>query len=377
MTMKTLFKNLMALCTDESKFFYRDYESSLGMKYRVFSYNYASYNDWLLPDAMECRGIMFEMSQAGKPLRIASRPMEKFFNLNETPFTMNLDLSKVEYMMTKADGSLVSTYIDKDRVRFKSKSSIHSEQAVFASAMLESLEHQDLRDALYELAMNGYTANFEYVSPANRVVLQYEAKQLILLNVRDNDTGEYVPYDNLMTDGVLRRYLVEAFEVPEGDFVTDIRGREGIEGFVMVMEDGLRFKLKTEWYCALHHTKDSITNNERLFEVVVANGADDLRGMFSTDAFAIEKVEIFETVYRNYLALALTQCQSFYASHRGKSRKEYAGLAQVETKAAGLEMLFGVIMKMYEGTMDVDTLMDSIAKMFLKNSKRYIPKKYL
>ncbi|WP_333997418.1 RNA ligase, partial [Pseudomonas aeruginosa] len=68
------------------KFFYKDFTSPFGTQFRIFSYNFASYTDWCLDDALECRGIMFEIDENG-PVRIASRPMEKFFNLNETPFT--------------------------------------------------------------------------------------------------------------------------------------------------------------------------------------------------------------------------------------------------------------------------------------------------
>ncbi|MFT2622132.1 RNA ligase, T4 RnlA family, partial [Escherichia coli] len=77
-------------------------------------------------------------------------------------------------------------------IRFKSKTSIKSEQAVEASAMLASIEHLDLAEALIDLAKDGFTANFEYCSPQNRIVLSYPKKMLVLLNVRENDTGEYV-----------------------------------------------------------------------------------------------------------------------------------------------------------------------------------------
>ncbi len=60
--MQELFNNLMELCKDsQRKFFYSDDVSASRRTYRIFSYNYASYSDWLLPDALECRGIMFEM----------------------------------------------------------------------------------------------------------------------------------------------------------------------------------------------------------------------------------------------------------------------------------------------------------------------------
>lgn len=374
--MNKLFNELMALCDDETRFFYRDDTSSRGVQYRTFSYHYASYSDWLLPSALECRGIMFEMER-GAPVRIASRPMEKFFNLNETPFTMNLDFYKIKYMLAKEDGSLVSTYIENNIIRLKSKTSIKSEQAVAASGMLVSLEHLDLAEVLTDLALQGYTANFEYCSPQNRIVLPYHEKMLILLNVRNNDSGEYIPHEELMKDPILRKYLVEAFEVPNGDFVKDIRAQEQIEGYVMVMEDGLRFKLKTEWYTALHHTKDSIINNDRLFECIVNNAADDLRGMFDTDPLALDKINKFETEYLNYLRGALKLCQEFYTEHRGKDRKSYAANAQAETNLAKLPQIFGIIMKMYSGDLSDDQLITKLNDSFLKNSKSFVPTEFI
>ena len=367
----------MALCDDETRFFYRDTTSSLGYKYRVFSYHYASYSDWLLPSALECRGIMFELDEDQNPVRIASRPMEKFFNLNETPFTMNLDLSKAQYMMTKEDGSLVSSYVEDDRVRLKSKTSINSEQAVEASSMLADIDNEALANRLIELGNDGFTANFEYCSPTNRIVLNYAEKSLILLNVRDNETGEYIQHEDLMKDSVLRPYLVEVFEVPEGDFVSEIRAKEQIEGYVFVMEDGLRFKLKTEWYTALHHTKDSIINNDRLFECIVNNASDDLRGMFESDPVAMDKITQFESAYLNYLHKALDLVRSFYNENRGRDRKYYALHGQTVAADAGLPFMFSTMMKMYAGSMDDDSLLDSINSVFLKNTKQFTPSAYI
>ena len=208
--MQELFNNLMELCKDsQRKFFYSDDVSASGRTYRIFSYNYASYSDWLLPDALECRGIMFEMD-GEKPVRIASRPMEKFFNLNENPFTMNIDLNDVDYILTKEDGSLVSTYLDGDEILFKSKGSIKSEQALMANGILMNINHHRLRDRLKELAEDGFTANFEFVAPTNRIVLAYQEMKIILLNVRENETGEYISYDDIYKDAILRPYLVES-----------------------------------------------------------------------------------------------------------------------------------------------------------------------
>lgn len=371
-----LYNNLMALTAiDKAKFFYSDVKSPLGTRYRIFSYNYASYNDWLLEDALECRGIMFEMGEHG-PVRIASRPMEKFFNLNENPFTMSLELSEVKYLLAKEDGSLISTFIDSGNLRFKSKGSISSEQAAAANSIVMDIDHKDFADRLFELAEAGFTANLEYVSPTNRIVLPYQTKKLVLLNVRDNDTGEYIDYEDLYKDAALRNYLVDQFEVPEDDWVQSVRDAEGIEGYIAVMENGLRFKLKSNWYVALHNTKDSISTPEKLFNVIVNNAVDDLKGLFIDDPYSLTKIEAFEESYLNYLSKAIDLCNTVYQDLRGKDRKVYAIESQARTKAKGLGFLFTVIMNMYQGEMTPDELVRQLNTLFSKNYKNFIPLGY-
>ena len=90
--MKELFDNLMALQdpNDISKFFYKDVVTQPGTKCRIFSYNYAAYSDWLLPGALESRGIMFELDANNQPVRVMARPMEKFFNFHNRQLTKTI-----------------------------------------------------------------------------------------------------------------------------------------------------------------------------------------------------------------------------------------------------------------------------------------------
>ncbi|UPW39427.1 putative RNA ligase 1 and tail fiber attachment catalyst [Escherichia phage vB_EcoM_ESCO47] len=374
--MEKLYNNLMALCEGSSdrKFFYADDVSPIGKKYRIFSYNFASYSDWLLPDALECRGIMFELD-GETPVRIASRPMEKFFNLNENPLTMYDNLDGVEYLMAKEDGTLVSTYLDGETVRFKSKGSIKSEQAVAATGILLDIDHRELAERLLELTKDGFTANFEYVAPTNKIVLAYQEKKLILLNIRENDTGEYVRYDDIYLDPVFRKYLVERYEVPEGDWVQSVKSATDIEGYVAVMEDGSHFKIKTDWYVALHTTRDSISNPEKLF-LAIANGAsDDLKAMYADDAYSFEKIEKFEKAYLDFLDRSFYICIDAYDKNKGKDRKMYAIEAQAICKGTNQPWLFGVIMNLYQGG-SKEVIMSSLETVFIKNHKNFIPEGY-
>lgn len=375
--MNELFKQLMDLCDpqDMSKFFYRDFQTLMGTQARVFSYNYASYSDWIKPGALECRGIMFEIDEEGNPVRVMTRPMEKFFNLNENPLSMNLDLSQVVYGMDKADGSLVSTFVDKDILFMKSKTSVSSDQAVAATSMLNDIVNEDLRKRAIELAKSGFTLNFEFVSPTNRIVLPYSEKALILLNVRENDTGEYVSYNDLYKDPVLRKYLVSVTKgnITDKD-VQDIREMEGVEGFVFEMADHTKFKLKTDWYVALHRTKDSITKNSALFEAVVQGGSDDLRSMFESDSWALAKIAAFESIYLNYLRESISRLNDTYDSLKGTDRRTFATTAQAKFK--DVPYLFSVLMKAYDKGIDQTTLVDRLGEVFIKNYKLFIPKEY-
>lgn len=374
--MQKLFNELMAVTErDKTKFFFKDFKSALDTDFRVFSYHLASYTDWLEPSALECRGIMFEMD-GDKPVRIASRPMEKFFNLNECPFTIGLDLTKVVLAMAKEDGSLISSYIDKGRLGMKSKTSVYSQQAAEALQWISAPSNDAFKERVTELAKNGFTCNFEYVAPTNRIVLDYQDRNLILLNVRENDTGEYVPYTELFKDGVLRPYLVRGydFDTSNEDFIEEIRAQEGIEGFIFELESGQKFKLKTKWYSALHHTKDSINNNQRLFEVIIAGGSDDIKAMFFGDDYAIRKIETFEDIYRDYLTESLAELESLYAVIAGKDRKDYAVTAQTVLKSK--PGLFGIIMMAFGNGIDYDKVVERISSVFMKEHKTLVPAEY-
>lgn len=374
--MQKLFNELMAVTErDKTKFFFKDFKSALDTDFRVFSYHLASYTDWLEPSALECRGIMFEMD-GGKPVRIASRPMEKFFNLNECPFTIGLDLTKVVLAMAKEDGSLISSYVDKGRLGMKSKTSVYSQQAAEALQWISAPSNDAFKERVLELAKNGFTCNLEYVAPTNRIVLDYQDRNLILLNVRENDTGEYVPYTELFKDGILRPYLVRGydFDTSNEDFIEEIRAQEGIEGFIFELESGQKFKLKTKWYSALHHTKDSINNNQRLFEVIIAGGSDDIKAMFFGDDYAIRKIETFEDIYRGYLTESLAELESLYAVIAGKDRKDYAVTAQTVLKSK--PGLFGIIMMAFGNGIDYDKIVERISSVFMKEYKTLVPAEY-
>ena len=238
----SLYDNLNKLVQTNEAFFKSEFVVD-GLLYQIFNYRLASYTDFLLPSALECRGVMFCVDNDNETINLVSLPMAKCFNLLENPFTTDLDLSTIESIEVKSDGSLISTYRHKGQLKLKSKGSLSSEQAIDAMQWLDS--NPEYKQALYDAAINGYTVNLEWCSLKNRIVLSYDKPQLIMLNVRDNVTGVSYYVNDLEKLATVIDHNKTSFNTPvdtdiedKQQFVLDIPEMQGnIEGFIIRLID--------------------------------------------------------------------------------------------------------------------------------------------
>lgn len=349
-----LWDDLMSLVQANEAFYFAD--QYVGeQKYRIFNYRLASYSNWLIPGALECRGVMFRIEgddYDAVPIRLASLPMEKFFNLYENPFTENLDLTQVYMIEDKADGSLISTYLDdNDNLLLKTKGSLASDQAMSAMAWLEMM--QPLKAELLEFANADRTVNMEWVAPNNRIVLGYEVAELRVLNIRHNLTGEYLDKKTIenLSVGAYPNILAQWTSQTEVDdpvsFVASIPDMVGIEGYVVrLAPSGQRVKIKTTWYLALHRTKDNINSPRRLFEAVLEETTDDMRTLFHDDPLAIQTIQEMEDFVAEKYNHMVDTVERFYERNKHLSRKDYAILGQKEFAGT---FYFGLAMSRYIG----------------------------
>jgi len=394
-----LYNSLMALVTERELFYTKDHELD-GVGYRVFSYHMGSYTDFIQPNALECRGIMFRMKSFGsdEPEALVSMPFQKFFNLGENPMAMNLDFSKVIGFEEKADGSMISTYIhvtDKydggaGELRLKSKTALGSLMANDAMAYINSEEHADLHAALEHLEYLGNTVIMEWCDPKpeSRIVLFYEQPQLRVFGVRNRATGEIIDFRsndadklgdigiNLEGEGdrssleIIRRYAVETYTPDDAEkFANDSYAEKGIEGYIMVFEDGFRVKLKTDWYCTQHRLKDSVTNAVALFCSVVSGSSDDLKGIFHDNPGAVNIIEEMEAfaipLYKHFVHVV----ENYHAENKHKDRKTYAIEGQKELTS----QQFHVAMSLYLGKeIDYSETLTKYAKMYVNEYNGHI-----
>lgn len=355
-----LYEQLMTLVDTNEAFYFAD-RTLDNETYRLFNYRLASYTNFLLPGALECRGIMFNITLAQMNIvHLVSMPMEKFFNVNENPSTMGLDFNTVTDVELKADGSLISTYMHNGGLRLKTKGSIESDQCIAAMNYLNKAENAQYKIALTDLTKMGYTANAEWCAPDNRIVLGYMMPQLTVLNVRRNSDGEYVDLFSTSALGnpkwdILRHNHVDKFDIDidMSEFVESIPGMVDIEGYVITLESGQRVKVKTEWYLVQHRAKDSINSDRRLYEAVLAEATDDLRSMFHYDELICKRIGEMEDFVGEHYNHLVDTVERFYERNKdiasdqdeGEARKQYAILGQKELD----KMFFGLAMSKYLG----------------------------
>jgi T4 RnlA family RNA ligase len=334
------YKDLMTLVVKNDSFYFKDFTLEDKI-YRVFNYHLASWSLFLEPGALNCRGIMFDVTNEND-IKLVSLPPEKFFNYEEG----GVDHTKCSLgdKMVKMDGSLISTYLHNGELYLKSKGSLFSEQANDAMKMLAGLP--EFKEELKQLALMGYTVNLEYTSPKNRIVVSYADEQLTILSARSHLDGKNLFATSLknmlerlgdfdcMVDRMVDFEDLRQERIEQLKFMDEIRQETFGEGYVIefIREDQSSYlaKAKNLRYVALHHTKDSVNSAKRLFEVVIGEGTDDLRAMFADDQYVLDQIDEMEKRVQPIFNRLIKTVENFYEQNKNLERKDYAMKAQKE-----------------------------------------------
>lgn len=320
-----MYNHLLKLTEMEnSPFYFTDHLHKDGYTYRIFNYRLATWEEFELPYTKWCRGTMYRMES--KPV-LVSRPLEKFHNWHEGN-NSDLDLNDIKEIHDKHDGSLIRTYLDyNDNICVASKGALYSDQAIAAQKLVDEWRDID-KEILKIKLLEGWTRCYEYVAPANRIVLDYQEESLIWLADIHNNSGHTTnSVITLVSDDVIKSRKFDS----KKDFVESVPDMsEDIEGYVVTMNNGYKFKVKTNKYCRLHKMIDSVKNKKTLFDIVLNEEADDLISAFYQDTEIVKEIREMEDLvipaYRNYLLKA----SEFHNVYGWLSQKEYAIKAKHE-----------------------------------------------
>lgn len=271
--------------------------------YQVLDYVYAGPDTFDNPYALECRGIKFD--DYGK---IIARPFHKFFNLGEKPASSMeaLDWSASIDVMDKLDGSMIHPALIDGKLWLMTRKGI-------TDTALQAMEEADYDENVMIAYINmGYTPIYEYVSPNNRIVLDYAKPELVMIGLRETISGGYAP---------LQKDRSQRIGDPKS-FVDMARNLKGKEGFVLAWENGHRVKIKADDYVQLHRNIDLAGSEKRVLEVIFDNSMDDLLPMLD-DA----RKELL-TAYADKVTDAISRAELIVSSwvhgHQELSQKEFA-----------------------------------------------------
>lgn len=228
--------------------------------------------------AHELRGLTFVFNTNGSLYKYFLL-MDKFFNLNQhecSTYSLLKD-QPIKNITYKEDGSITSfIQLPNGKVVGRSKASFESYQA--SEACLIYSENKSISKLVDWCFNNDLIAIFEYVSPKNRVVLQYTKTELVLIKVRNNSTGEYFDIENIPASILEGVSIVEYFDnLTLEDLIAKCETDIGYEGFVVTFQNNKMIKLKLLDYCAKHnlHTED-LHREDAIIYLIVENQIDDI-----------------------------------------------------------------------------------------------------
>lgn len=178
----------------------------------------------------------------------------------------------------KKDGSMIILGVYKDELITSTTSSINNVISNYALSYFNSLDNKDaIKDYLVE---QNSCFVFEYVSPVNRVVVDYDSEDFVLLAQISKETCTEVEIENDF--GFARP---EVFQYTYEELQNIQKNAINFEGFVVRNDYGRLIKFKTNWWYELHGLttmffSDFLSKNNVL-EILKAYLNDELDELYS------------------------------------------------------------------------------------------------
>ncbi|UUV46239.1 RNA ligase [Bacillus phage vB_BanS-Thrax2] len=138
-------------------------------------------------ETMTARGLILDLTEAKDNgiIYVLAKPFDKFFNYGEyLEYQEDIDFTRPPMVMEKMDGSLGISYFFNDEIRFATRGSFISDQAIEATKIWKEkyADHEGFDWELY--ADTPVTYLVEIIYPSNRIVVNYgEMRDLVLLGV--------------------------------------------------------------------------------------------------------------------------------------------------------------------------------------------------
>lgn len=307
----------------------------------------------------ECRGMLFY-----KDGSLMSRRLHKFFNVNERDETQEtqIDWSAPHVILEKLDGSMITPVFTAAGIRWGTKMGITD---VSMGAELFVANHVNYERAAKAMQDLDKTMVFEWCSRKQRIVIDYPTDRLVLIAIRNNVDGSYDSYETMQA--VAAEYDLDIVRAYEGTaanmamLIAETRETEGMEGWIIRFDNGQMLKVKGDWYCRIHKTKDNITMEKNVIDLIVNEKLDD------TKSFMLEedrhRVEQFEAEFWSGFNQSVHSYERYFNTvvASGLDRKRYA-LEWKPTIEKNDPVAPQIVFGCFQGRKVSDMLLDIIRK---------------
>lgn len=305
-----------------------------GFKIHIFDYLLAQYNDFETPipekpeyKAYELRGLCFVESPDGSVRRFLG--LEKFFNVNQVSSTLEHVIEEMELMlvMDKMDGSIMRfVELPNKEIVVKSKTFFDNDQTKLATGVYN--QDRNLQGFIKESIEQGLGAMLELVSPLNRVVIAYAKTELVLLQIRDEATGEYL---DIYSHPLVKKWGIKCVKKEEFKSFAELRPlKETVvnkEGWILFFKDKngniLLCKWKTSDYCTKHNLISSLVSENFVMEKILENTIDDVIAELAVDDPRRPSIEAITQATNHYIIQKMNEAKDLAKKYTG-DKKEWA-----------------------------------------------------
>lgn len=259
----------------------------------IFNYSRQCQYDKLWDEVtLNCRGLILDTKG-----NVVARPFPKFFNMEELSVE---EIPNTSFdVFEKMDGSLGICFHYEGEWHMATRGSFTSEQAIKGKEMLDKYDTSKLN--------THYTYLFEIIYKENRIVVDYDFEDLVLLAVIDTDTGAELSLDYVNTHNfrVVKKYNgISDFKI-----LKTMIG-DNSEGYVIRFNGGMRMKIKGEEYVRLHRILTNFSTT-------------DIWELLRTKGNINEFLDRVPDEFDNWVRLTMTSLEAEYENIRFRSWMDY------------------------------------------------------
>lgn len=322
----------------------------LGYNISTFSYRHVDVNTFLNPikdkdyNALEFKGLTFIFDKDNSYKRFLM--LHKFWILDQYE-NSRYELfknKKIKNVYIKEDGYLITfVQFPNNIIYAKTKNGFKLE--IVDKAMEIYNRNIKLNNFVIFCIDNNYSPIFEFVSEKNSIVVKYNQDNLILLRIRNNNTGEYIDLDyfndfiyNL--DGIIVCEKVNIYSIDE--LIELSKTIENIEGWVITFEDDTMLKLKTIWHGKQTKYLQSKFTSSKIILNILNNSKDEL--ISNVNLYDSNKrilIDEVENKLKYYIKDTIEYINKIHSENIKLTKKEFAILFSKDK-------YFSVLMKSFQ-----------------------------